>query len=105
MNSPQMVEGSRALAVKVLADESDDRSKLKKLYTMLTSTEINNEQLQLLIDLLKNQRSYFAKEKATADKLIKIGNSKQRITQPQEVATWTIIANTIMNLDSFYMLR
>ncbi|MCH2208245.1 MAG: DUF1553 domain-containing protein [Lentisphaerales bacterium] len=105
MNSPQMVEGSRALAVKVLADKSEDQTKLKKLYTMLTSTEVNADQLQLLTELLKDQRSYFAKEKATADKLIKIGKSKHKITEPQEVATWTVMANTIMNLDSFYMLR
>ena len=105
MNSPQFVESSRALAAKVLEVKGDDPAKLKHLYKTLTSTEASEQEVALLSDLLKEQREYFSKSENIAKALTKIGKSKSKASETKELAAWTVIANTVLNLDSFYMLR
>ena len=104
MNSPLMVSSSQALATKIVNTKGDDATKLTLLYKTLTSTEIAKEEFAVLSELLTEQRRYFSNAKDIAKKLIAIGKAKAKVPA-EELAAWTVLANTILNLDSFYMLR
>ena len=107
MNSPLVTESAKSVALNLLKEEGSDESKLKKLYKKLTSSELTGEQSKVLIELLEQQREYFKQSENTAKNLVGIGKIKlnTKNTKVSELASWTVMANTIINLDSFYMVR
>ncbi|WDE98815.1 DUF1553 domain-containing protein [Lentisphaera profundi] len=105
MNSPQVIESARSLASQVLKEDGDSKSKLKSMYKRLTGSEVNKEQLQILEKLLNEQETYFQNSPDVAKNLRKVGKSTVKDKDDITLAAWTVMANTILNLDSYYMLR
>ena len=107
MNSPLVTESAKSAAVNLLKTEADDVSRLKAVYQQLTSSELTKDQIEILQTLLNEQRAYFATNKEVAKKLTDIGKTKIILDKldRSELASWTVIANAIINLDSFYMVR
>jgi len=54
---------------------------------------------RVLLDLLARRRSHYRKQPAEAAKLIAIGASKPAGVDATELAAWTMVASTILNLD------
>ena len=104
MNSPQFVKASRSLAQKVMADpktKSNDEAKLADLFQRLTTKTISKDEQSLLQELLQQQRRYFTDDSGVTASFLKVsGGGKD-----PELAAWTVVANAVMNLDSFYMVR
>lgn len=107
MNSPLVSESAKSAAVNSLKQAGSDESRLNKLYTKLISKNLTPNQLELLKSLLNEQRTYFKQNQTAADEYLKIGKSKIDISKLDkiEIASWAVLANTIINLDSFYMVR
>jgi len=105
MNSPQFVEGSRALAAELLAFSADDAERIDRLFMKLTGRPVEAEELQLLQSLLGEQRDYFRGAPEVANELTQLGAVKHETGDVKELAAWTVIANTVVNLDAFYMQR
>lgn len=107
MNSPLVSESAKHVAKIALETNESDDVRLNKLYTQLISKELSPKQLELLKSLLNDQRQYFKENKTAADQYLKVGKSKIDITKfdKNELASWAVLANTIVNLDSFYMVR
>lgn len=107
MNSPLVTESAKSAAVLTLKEDGNDDTRLNNLYTKLISKPLNDQQLELLKSLLNQQRDYFKQNKSLADQYLKIGKSKIDISKldQTELASWAVLANTIINLDSFYMVR
>jgi hypothetical protein len=105
MNSPQVVESCRNLAAVAMAKGGDDIGKLQLVFVRLSAREASEQELVLLKKLLADQRAYFKSSPEIAKKLTVIGKTKTKQADKQELAAWTVMVNTVMNLDAFYMLR
>ena len=105
MNSPQFVEGSRALAADVMAFSSDDGERLDRLFMKLTGRSIEAAESRLLRALLGEQRAYFRGAPEVAGELARLGAVTHEEGALEELAAWTVVANTVVNLDAFYMQR
>ncbi len=100
MNDPQYVEAARNFAQLVLNDSSADKFK-----TMLTRA-LGCEPTQQVTDILKQTYEkilpIYQEDAEAANKLIRIGESTpDESIDPVELATWTMVANQVMNLDAF----
>ncbi len=67
-------------------------------------------EIEALTHLLAEQRDYFTSEPDAAEKLTAVGkvqvDEKTAEAYPRrEIAAWTMVANTVMNMDAFYMIR
>lgn len=106
MNDPVYVEAAQALARRVSAEGGDsDRARLKFLYLTCVSRKPSEIEAQRLLDLLKEVRGQYGADE---------GFSKKMATDPLgdlpgadyvELASWSALANVILNLDEMIMRR
>jgi hypothetical protein len=101
LNDPQFVESSRAFAARILQNGGrSDCERLCYAFHLATSRKPAPEEEQVLAELLKAQRAEFAANTEAAKKLLSVGSWKSSCGTPEaELAAWTTVASTIMNLD------
>ena len=59
-----------------------------------------DDEVQILKKVLAGHRARFAKDMESAKKLIAYGESKaDESLKPDELASWTLVANLLLNLD------
>ena len=78
-----------------------DEERLAELFLRLTGRTITEAEQTLLLELLHNQRQYFQSDPGVTGSFLKVAGGGKGA----ELAAWTIVANSVMNLDSFYMVR
>jgi len=100
LNDPTFVEAARAFAGRTLSEGgSTDQDRLTFAVRQATSREIEATERRLLDDLLQQSRRYYEEHTAAADKLLKIGNSPvSSAMDKRELASWTIVARTLLNM-------
>ena len=107
LNSPLYVKNARLVAAASVQSATTDAERLKHLFLRLTSRTPAPEEQAVLLEMLTEQRAYFAKNTKVADAFLKVGGGAgtPKGTQPPEFAAWSVVASAVMNLDSFYMVR
>ena len=102
LNDTQFVEAARALAQRTLKLESeDDDERLRFAFTALAGRPPDQQELIILNVALIEQRDHFDANYEDAPKLIQAGDSTpDGQIDPQELAAWTVICQTILNLDA-----
>ena len=121
LNDPVFVEAARVLASRILllpraepgaADKLSAGSiprtehRLNQLVQHVLSRYPDNRERQLLSGLVRRQQKRFEQTPATAHALISIGHAPCDGTlDPLELATWTVVAQAVMNLDEAITLR
>ena len=101
LNDPQFVEAARRLAENTLKSggESDD-SRIDFLGKRLLSRPFTAAELAVVKQSLADLTAYYAANDADAKQLIAVGESKpDAALDPKTLATWTMLANELMNLD------
>lgn len=100
MNDPTYVEAARVLAEKILTVQGADEVRIHEGYLRAVSRPARAEELALLLDLLAASRERFTKEPEAAEQLTRVGTRPLAPNADiKEVAAWTIVASTILNLD------
>jgi len=101
MNDTQFVEAARALAARALAEASgDDRDRMAWMFRTVLARGPEPGEIDLLARALGDHRRRYAADAAAAAKLIAIGDSQPPShLSPEELAAWTLVANTVLNLD------
>lgn len=100
LNDPAYVEAARDLASLVLRQTSDERTGLQDLFRRVLSRQPGNDELESLNGLLHRQRDRFGASPETTSALLHVGDSKVADgLDPTELAAWTVVAHTILNLD------
>jgi hypothetical protein len=101
LNDVQYVEAARVLAERVLTDGGDTpESRIAMAYRLLTSREPTATELKAVRALHDTERATFAARPAAARTLARTGEKPPaRKLDPIDVATWTVVASTIMNTD------
>ncbi|NOY00579.1 MAG: DUF1553 domain-containing protein [Verrucomicrobia bacterium] len=101
MNDIQYVEAARQLASRMLKEggESDD-DKIRYGFLLCTATYPDEAALRVLKTSLQKFLSVYRNRPEEAGKLISVGESiTDTKGDDQELAAWTMIANTILNLN------
>lgn len=101
LNDPSFAEAARAFAGRILREggaTTDDR--LNFAFREAASRTADAEEQQVLSDLLARSTSYYENNPEAAEKLLGIGLApRPKNMNPVELASWTIVARTVLNLN------
>jgi hypothetical protein len=101
MNDVQHVEAARALAERMLTEGGTSAtSRIAFAYHTVLSRAPEAEEAAIVQQQLGVHLAHYQQDLAAAKKLIAQGQSKPRPElAPAELAAYTLVANTILNLD------
>jgi hypothetical protein len=101
MNDPTYVEASRALAQKALLEAGQDPARrLDFAFRLATDRRPGPQEREVLLDLARQELAEYRHDKASALKLLGVGELKcNPKLDPAELAAWTTVASTILNMD------
>jgi hypothetical protein len=101
MNDPQIVDASRAFAQRMMTEGGKDaEARVAFAFRLATGRKITKDEAKVLLNLYAQQLAEYQQNKESADKLLTVGTFKATPELDQaELAAWTMVANTILNLD------
>ena len=103
LNDPTYVEAARALAERVLKEAEKQIPIVERLWRsqLATARQLPNaESCALLTRLAKEQATHFRRRSKEAAALLTNGESPyDKTMEPADLAAWTMVASTILNLD------
>ena len=104
MNDVQMIEAARHMAERMLDLEGSDHQRLQFGFRLTTSRNPEPKELQILQDCLDRFREDYRQHPKDAADLVCHGASKpDEMRSAPQLAAWTMVASTIMNLDETIM--
>ena len=99
LNDPQFVEAARALAERTMT-ESDDAKGLDYLARRILCRPLHENESAILAGVKKDLLAYYKEHPDDARKLLTVGEFKNNDKlDPSQLATWTMVANQLFNLD------
>ena len=82
------------------------RLRLVRAFRLCTSRHPEARELEILTQLLAEQRAHFAVHPEEAAKLIKVGQrAPDAALDPVELAAWSVTAKALLNFDETYTKR
>lgn len=101
MNDPTYVEASRKLAERMLTEGGlSPAQRINYAYRLCVARSATLAEQKVLTGLLSDQLIVFRKDPKTAEKLLGVGEAKRNEKlDAAELAAWTMLAGTILNLD------
>ncbi|MEE8155928.1 MAG: DUF1553 domain-containing protein, partial [Phycisphaerales bacterium] len=98
-NDEQFVEASRVLAQRTLAEGGGDVAQIMTMFRRCTGREPDPEDLAQLQSALAHFRTRYADAPEDAAQLLEVGEAPvPEEIDPSELAAWTVIASSILNL-------
>ncbi len=102
MNDAQYVEAARHLARMSYKSRDDDASRVERMLESALFQPASEADRKDLLALLEDFRTYFGNEPDKAEKFLNTGDSPVDASiNKVEFASWTMLANTVMNRDDF----
>jgi hypothetical protein len=100
-NDPTYVEAARALAQRDLEEAGPaETDRIRYAFRLATDRDPTAHELDILDSLYKKEASRYAANKTAAEKLVSVGESKpDPKLEPSQLAAWTLVASTILNMD------
>ena len=106
MNDPQHLEAARKLAERTLLEPGDDEARLAGMLRRVLTRAATRAELDLLLAAVADERARFAGEPEAAAALCAVGKApSDPALAVAELATWTMLASTLLNLDEAVTLR
>jgi hypothetical protein len=101
MNDIQHVEAARNFAQRILNEAGEaDADRLRWAWRTVTGRAATGEEVDIAFIALKAHRTRYAADAEAAKALISYGESKaDAALDPAELASWTLLANLLFNLD------
>ncbi|MBU61747.1 MAG: hypothetical protein CMI26_04500 [Opitutae bacterium] len=101
MNDIQHVEAARNLAQRILKEGGvKDNQRIQWAWRTVTSRRPASDEAKIITDVLKGHLSRYAEDLEAAKQLIAYGESvPDKELAPHELASWTLVANLLLNLD------
>jgi len=97
MNDPVFVEAAQAIAQRVCSETRNDDARLDRLFRLVLIREPSKNERTAIGTFIMQQRQRFENGELNA-KLI-AGEVKDKKLDVNEVALWTTVARSLMNLD------
>lgn len=106
LNDDIYLEAARRVAQDVIATDLQDDSRLRLLWQRMLTREPTRRELRVLRGLLARQRTRFTHDPESAEDVLSVGASPVHDDlNRNELAAWTIVAHTILNLDEAIVRR
>ena len=100
MNDPQYIEAARKLAEGAIRAKSEAGARIDFMAERLVARQLRADELAIVDASRQKFEENYAANVEEAAKLIAVGESKSEASiPPAELATWTMVANQLMNLD------
>jgi hypothetical protein len=101
LNDPTYVEASRVLAEKTLSQAGRDPEKrVDFAFRLATDRKPLPKERAVLLTLAREELAEYRRDKTSALKLIGVGEAKRNPKlDPAELAAWTTVTSTILNMD------
>ncbi|MFT5904751.1 MAG: hypothetical protein ACI9E1_000337 [Cryomorphaceae bacterium] len=100
MNDPQFVESSRQLATLALQNATTLEDRINYISVRLISRKMDDREIEMVKATLAKIQARFKAKPAEAKEFISVGQSTAPAElDPTELASWSIIANQLLNLD------
>jgi Protein of unknown function (DUF1553)/Protein of unknown function (DUF1549)/Concanavalin A-like lectin/glucanases superfamily/Planctomycete cytochrome C len=101
MNDPTYIEAARALAQRDLIEGGPTTTdKIRFAFRLATDRDPTPKEFQILEGLYKKEMVHYDSDHAAAEKLLTVGESKRNPKlDPAQLAAWTLVTSTILNLD------
>ena len=100
MNDPTYVEAARTLAEKMIAASDDSAARLAYAFRRAMAREPTASERDVLLTLLHQQLEEYRGDAEAARDLLSVGESKpSAASDSTELAAWTMVASTVLNLD------
>ncbi len=101
LNDPTYVEAARSLAQRTLKETaSDPEDRIRVAFRLATGRAPDSREAPILNRILQQQRSYYRSDPEAARRLIEVGESPfDPSLDPVELAAWTTVTGSILNLD------
>lgn len=106
LNDPQFVGASKHLAEQAILLQNNLHNQIAWVFRKLTGLQAQPEQINILAKLYEEEQTRFAAQPESTQHYISIGEKTQTEgLDPAVLASMTLVVNTIMNVDDFYMKR
>ena len=101
MNDVTFMEAARALATSLIKDTDDDQERLKLAFQKVLLRSPDRLELSVLRPSIQRYRRRYLETPAAAKQLLAAtGNSALPMNLDEvELATWTLVCSTLLNLD------
>ncbi|MFK7743025.1 MAG: PSD1 and planctomycete cytochrome C domain-containing protein [Planctomycetota bacterium] len=100
-NDEQFVEAARGLATRTMLEAPDDRVRIAAMYRRATGRELNSEQAERSLKLLRAQQRRYREEPKAADALLQVGEQAPNDKlSPPDLAAFTLLASAFLDLDA-----
>lgn len=105
LNDVQFVEACRAMAARAMGESTEDSERVASMFRRLAGREPDETEAGVLQELLASERAAFTAAPEEASALIGVGESEPGAAEPVELASFTVVAQVIFNLDAVVTLR
>ncbi|MBV8807546.1 MAG: DUF1553 domain-containing protein, partial [Acidobacteriaceae bacterium] len=101
LNDPTYVEAARVLAQRDLKEGgSDENARVRYVFRLATDRDPTAQELGILDKLYEKEAAHYSADNKAAEKLLAVGESKPDASiRPSDLAAWTLVASTILNMD------
>jgi hypothetical protein len=101
MNDPTYVEAARAFAERDMAEaKPTEEDRIRYAFRLATERDPSAKELEILHSLYRKEITHYDTDRKAAQKLLEVGESKAGAKyDPAELAAWTLITSTILNMD------
>jgi hypothetical protein len=100
LNDITYVEAARKLAERVMKAQSGTDARVNDLYRLALSRGATTEEQQIIREVYDDAAARFAKDPLQAEKLLSVGKSpRDQTLKAEELAAWTVVSSTVLNLD------
>ena len=99
MNDPQFIEASRQLADHAIQHGEALDERANWISQRLLSRTLEDDELKIIETTYNKALEKFNATPEQAEKLVSIGESKPKSTEQPVLASWTLIASQILNMD------
>ena len=101
MNDVQHVEAARNLAQRIIKEGGErEEARIEWAWRTVASRPPEPSETQVVVELLRLHEARFSNDPESAQKLIAFGESSpDKTILPRELASWTLVANLLLNLD------
>jgi hypothetical protein len=106
LNDPQFVESARVLAEQVMRGETTPAARVTQAFRRVITRAPSASEVTHLSRLFETTRARFAASPASAVALLGTGeHPRDAALDPTDLAAWTVVTSTIMNLDEAVFTR
>jgi len=101
MNDRQYFEAARHLAQRAMHEAGETpESRASFMFRLATARRPAEDELKRMLDLFEENLAEFSQDSAAAESVIKVGDTQPDPSlAPARLASWTMVANMILNLD------